>query len=96
MPVRRRCFRGHAPPQGACENLVCAPKVVAHLQAGGENLVGTIFQGLPMRSRLKITSDERKFIHADSLEALKIGDLEQNSGVIKVVRPAPIRRFSRM
>ena len=44
--------RAHAPPQGACEHLVCALDLLANLQAGGDNLVDTIFECLQERSRL--------------------------------------------
>ena len=43
--------RAHA-PQGACEHLVCALNLLANLQAGGDNLVDSIFECLQERSRL--------------------------------------------
>ena len=47
-------FRAHAPPQGVCENLVCALTLPANMQAGADNPVGTIFEGAQEQSRLKI------------------------------------------
>ena len=45
----------------------------------------TIFEGLQEQSRLKLTSELRRFIEVDH-EAVKIGDPE-NSEAIRVVRP---------
>ena len=60
-------FRAHAPPQGPCENLMCAFKLLAILHAGGANLVDTIFEGLQEQSRLKITN-EIKDVHRSGQE----------------------------
>ena len=55
-------FRAHALPQGACENLVCALAPLAHLQAGGHNLVDAIFEVLHEHGRLETTNELRWFI----------------------------------
>ena len=44
--------RSH-PPQGACEKIVCALKLLAKLQGGGRQLVDTIFVGLQEKCGLK-------------------------------------------
>ena len=59
-PSDAKVFRAHAPPQGVCENHVCAHKLSAKQQTGGDSFV-------------------------DNHEAVKIGDLEKNSKVIKVI-----------
>ena len=82
----QKVFRAHAPPEGPCENLMCAIKLLAILHAGGANLVDRIFEGL-QEQRLKITNEIRRFIEVDKNEVVKIGDLEKNSEAIKVVRP---------
>ena len=41
---------------------VCALKPLADMQAVGDNLVDTIFEGLQEQGRLKITIELRKFI----------------------------------
>ena len=46
-PSVAKVVRAHSPPQGARENLVCALKLLATVQAGGDNLVDTIFEGSP-------------------------------------------------
>ena len=45
--------RAHAPPQGACENLLCVLKLLANVQAGGDDVMDTVFEE---QSRLKITN----------------------------------------
>ena len=42
-PSEAKVFRAHVPPQGACGNHMSAVKVLANLQASGDNLVDTIF-----------------------------------------------------
>ena len=55
-PSEAKVFRAHAPPQGPCENLMCAFKLLANLQARGSNLLDAIFQVLQEQSRLEITN----------------------------------------
>ena len=75
-----------APPQGACENLVCALKLLANEQTGGDSLVDMIFEGLmEQHSKIKITNGPRRFTEVDNHEAVKIGDQEENSAATKVV-----------
>ena len=81
-----KVFRAHAPPQGACENLVCALKQLANRQAGGDNL-DSIFEGTQEQRRLKITNERRRFIKVDNHNAVKTGVLEKNTGVLDVVQP---------
>ena len=45
-PSEAKVFRAHAPPQDACENLVCALKLFAKQQTDKDSLVDTIFEGL--------------------------------------------------
>ena len=55
---------------------------------GGETLVETIFEGLQEHSRLNITNDVRRFVEVDSREAVKIGDFERDTEVLKGLRPS--------
>ena len=77
------------PPQGACEILVCVLKMLANQQkqTDGDNVVGTLYEGLQQQSRLKKTNELRRFIEVDSWEAVQIGDLERHTELLKVVRP---------
>ena len=51
----------HAPPLGAGKSLVSALQLLASVQAGGDNLMGTIYDDLQEQSRLKITSELSKY-----------------------------------
>ena len=67
---------------------MCALKLLANLQADGDNLVDTICQGVQEQSRPNTTSELRKFSDADKQEAVEMGDLETYTEVIEVVRPS--------
>ena len=54
IPSEATVFRAHAPPQGACENPVCALKLVATSWRG--QLGGHVSRALQEQSRLKITN----------------------------------------
>ena len=68
------------------KNLPCAREALATMQAGGDNMVDTIFEGLQDQSSLKITSGQKRVIELDNHDAVKIGDLERNTEVLKAVR----------
>ena len=53
-------FRAHAPPQGACENLVCALKLLAQQQTRGDSPVQVLVEVLQEQSSLKMMDDLRK------------------------------------
>ena len=74
-------FRAHAPPQAACENLGSALKLLANLQAGGDDVVGTIFEGLLGQSR--ITNELEKSTEVVDQEAENMANLERYKGVLK-------------
>ena len=61
-------------------------KQLANLQAGRDNLVDTIIGGSQQRSTLKITNELRRLIDVKNHETVKIGDLEENSEAINVIR----------
>ena len=71
-------FRAHAPPLGPCENLLCALRLLANQQTGGDSLAHTIPECLQEQSRLKFANELWRFIEVDTNEAVKIGDLEKN------------------
>ena len=81
-PSKAKVFRATF----ACENLMCDLKLLANQPTGGDSVVDTIF-GLQEQSRLKIVDELRRFTEVDNHEAVKIGDPEKNSDVIKVVGP---------
>ena len=83
-PSEAKVSRADA-PQGQCENLVCALKVLANFHVGADKNWWAL-QGLE-QVRLRVTNESRKFIAVDNHEAVKIGDLEKNSEASKEVRP---------
>ena len=92
---RGKGVSGACPPPGACENLVCALKLLAKQQTCGHSPVDTIFEGLQEEGRLKFTTLRRRFIKLNNNKAVKIGGLENNSEAIKVTRPNRENSFSR-
>ena len=84
-PSEAKVFWARAPPQGACESLVCALKLLANQQTGGDSLVDTLSGGLQEKSRLKMMEELRRFFKVDDHEAVKIGDLEKYQVVLHVV-----------
>ena len=66
-----KVFRAHAAPQGMCDNLSNALKLLANQQKDGDSPVKMVVQGL-----LKIMDGPRKCNAVDN-RAEKIGDLEK-------------------
>ena len=88
-----KVFRAHAPPQGACENLVCALKLLAKQQMGGESLMQVLVAGLQEQSRFNRMDELRRFIKVDNHEGVKIGDSEKHSVALHVVEPKVSKDF---
>ena len=59
-----KVFRAHAPPQCVCESLVCALKLLANQQLGGDILELVLVEGLQERSGLKMVGELRSLIPA--------------------------------
>ena len=76
---RATVFRAHAAPQGTCEHLVNALKLLTNQQKGGDSPVETVVTGLWERKRNRITDGLRKFISEVNHEALKVRDFHQQS-----------------
>ena len=89
-----KVFRAHAAPQGMCENLIDALKLLTNQQKDGDSPVKMVVQGLQERIRLRIMSGLRKFIMVDNHEEVKDGDLDKNVGSRKVVEPKSTTDFS--
>ena len=77
-PSEAKIFWAHAPPQGACEKIMCALELLATCM-----LVETTWWTRSSRLRAGL-NHELRFIEVDNQEAVKIG-LERNTEV-KVVR----------
>ena len=78
---------GHARRREVLAGLSCVlSKQLANLQTGRGNLVDTIIGGSQQRSTLKVTNELRRLTDVKNHEAVKIGDLEENSEAINVIR----------
>ena len=86
-PSEAKVFRARAPPQGACESLVCALKLLANQQTGGDSFMDTLSGGLQEKFRLKMMDELRRFFKVDDHETVKIGDLEKYLVALHVVGP---------
>ena len=80
-------FRAHAVPQGRCENLINALKLLANQQKDGDNPIQNIIMGLKEKCKERITNGLRSFIASDNYSAVGSGNLRRGHGVFKVVRP---------
>ena len=69
-----KVFRAHAPPQGACENLVCPLTLLANQQTEDDSLVPVLVEGHQEQSRLEMMDELTRFIKVDSHEAVTVGD----------------------
>ena len=61
-PSEATVFRAHAPPPGACENLVCTLKFLANEQPGGDSPVQVLVEAVQELSRLKMMDEFGRFI----------------------------------
>ena len=73
VPVRQRFSQGHAEPQGLCENLINALKLLANLQKDGDSPIQSVVTGLSERCRKGIMEGPRNFINVDNYCALDVG-----------------------
>ena len=64
-----KVFKAHAVPQGLCENLINAPKLLADHQKDGDSPIQSIVSC--ERSRTEIVKDLRNFIKVDNHCALE-------------------------
>ena len=80
-------FRAHAAPQGTCENLINALKLLTKQQKDGDSSVGTNVTGLLERSCSRMMDGFRKFMSEDNHEAMQRGHLHRETRSQKVVKP---------
>ena len=82
-----KVFRAHGVPQGLCENLVNALKLLASQQEDGDGLIQNIVTNLCEGSRRSLTDGSRDFIKVDNHLAFEVGQLREGVGSFKVRRP---------
>ena len=73
--------RAHAVPQGLCENLTNALKLLANQRKDG------IIMGLQEKCRDRVTNGLRSFIASDNYSAVEVGYLCRGQQPFMVVRP---------
>ena len=61
-------IRAHAAPNGVCDNLINAVKLLASPQKDGDSPVKMVVQGPLEKSRLKIMDGLRRFIMVDNIK----------------------------
>ena len=82
-----KVFRAHAFPQGLCENLFNALKLLANQQKDGDSPIQNIIMGLKEKCRERITNGLRSFTASDNYSAVEVGHLRRGQRPFKVVRP---------
>ena len=70
----------HAAPQGLCDNLTNAPKVLANQQKDGDSPIQRIVTGLHERSRKRIMDGLSRFTEADHRSPVDVGHLRKGMG----------------
>ena len=82
-----KVLKAHAIPQGSCENLINALKLLANQQVDGDGLLQSIVANLGQGSRKGLTDGLRDFIKVDNHRALDVGELHRSTGIFKVRKP---------
>ena len=92
-----KVFKAHAIPQGLCENLINALKLLANQQENGDDLLQNIVKDLGKESRRGLTDGLRDFIKVDNHRALDVGELHRGTGTFFFkVRNPKFRKEGRM
>ena len=74
-----KVFRAHLAPQGMCDNLTSALKLLSNQQKDGDSPVRMIVPGLQGSSRRRIMDGLKLFMAVDSSAAVKIGNLQKET-----------------
>ena len=74
-------------PQGLCENLINALKLLASKQKDGDSPIQSIVTGLCERNRKGSMEGLRIFIDVDNHSALDVGYLKEGTRPFEVRRP---------
>ena len=80
-------FRAHTAPQGLCEHLINALKLLANQQTDGDTPIPSIVTVLQERSRQGIMDGLRSIIEMDNHSAMDVGHLRRSVRLFKVQRP---------
>ena len=74
-----KVFKAHAVPQGVCENLINALKLLANHQKDGDSPIQSIAKGLCEKSRKGIMEGLGNFIKVNNHCALEVGHLKEGT-----------------
>ena len=77
----------HAIPQGLCESLITALKLLANQQKDCDSPIHSIIMGLEEKYSERITNGLRSFITSDNRSAVEVGHLRGGQRPFIVVRP---------
>ena len=81
-----KVFKAHAVPQGLCENLSNALKLLANQQEYGDVLLQNFVTNLGKGSRKGLTDGLRDFIRVEN-RALDVRELHRGTGTFEVRKP---------
>ena len=79
-----KVFRAHAAPQGLCDNLINALKLLVNQQTDGESTIQSIVTGLHERGRRGIVDGLRSYIAVNNRSAVDVGGLRRGTRSIHV------------
>ena len=82
-----KVFKAHATPQGLCENLINALKLLANQETDGDSPIQSIVTGLHERSRKGIMDGLRSFVEKDNHSAVDVGHLRRGVRPFHVQKP---------
>ena len=85
--MKRRFLRAHAVPQGLCENLINAVKLLANQQKDGDSPIQNIIMGLKETRKERSTNGLRSFIASVNYSAVEVCHARIGQRRFKVVRP---------
>ena len=91
-----KVFKEHAIPQGLCENLINALKLLANQQEDGDGLLQSIVTYLGKGSRKGLTHGLRDFSKVDNHRALDVGELRRGTGTFIKCGSRKLRKEGRM
>ena len=82
-----KVFRAHVVPQGLCENLIGALKLLANQQRDGDSPIQNIVTGLREKRRERVTKGLRSFKDLDNRCAVEVGHLRKGQRLVRVREP---------
>ena len=79
-------YQARDPPSRIYDHLICAPKMLANLQADVDSLVIAMFEALQAQGMIRVTEALRRFIELDNADAVRCGELNKRRVALKVIK----------